>query len=76
MFDITKTQALMFGIGGLVIIALGIYIVGTARRAKNSEVAQISINGLIGIVFMAIGGGALSIAVFGKKVIDFLGIGS
>jgi|GEM_PF-3583418 len=75
MFDLDKTQMLLLGVGGLVVMVLGISIVSMARKAKNSEIAQTALNGLIGIVFMAIGAGALSFAVFGKKVVEFFGFG-
>lgn len=75
MFDLSKVETLLLSVGGLVIIVLGIVIVTSAKKAKNSEVASTALNGLIGIVFMAVGAGALTISVFGKKILDTFGIG-
>lgn len=76
MFNIDNMQKLLIGILGLVIIIAGIFIVSKSSRAQYSETARVSFNVIVGVVIAAIGLGALGFAVFGKRVLDFLGLSS
>lgn len=74
MFNIDNMQKLMIGIFGLVIVGVGIVIASKANKAQYSETARVGFNVIVGVVIAAIGLGALSFAVFGKKVLEFFGL--
>lgn len=76
MFNLDNMQKLLIGVLGLVIIAAGILIVTKSNRAQYSETARVGFNVIVGVVIAAIGLGALSFAVFGKRVLEFLGLSS
>ncbi len=76
MFNMDNMQKLMVGILGLVIIGAAIMIATKSGKAQYSETARTGFNVLVAIVIGAIGLGALSYAVFGKKILDFFGLSS
>ena len=74
MFNLDNVQKLLIGILGLVIIAAGILIVSKSNRAQYSETVRVGFNVIVGVVIAAIGMGALSFAVFGKRILEFFGM--
>ena len=74
MFNLDNMQKLLVGVLGLVIIAAGIVIVTKSNRAQYNETARVGFNVIVGVVIAAIGLGALSFAVFGKRVLEFFGM--
>ncbi|MGV8909323.1 MAG: hypothetical protein ACOH1Y_10100 [Propionicimonas sp.] len=73
--NISTMQGLLVSLGGLAVILLGVSIVAAAKKAKNSEVAQTALNGVVGIIFIAIGAGAVALVAWGKSLMTMLGIG-
>lgn len=74
MFDQAKVQTLLLAVFGLVVVAVGIAIAASAKRAQYSETARVGFNTIVAIVIVAMGMGAIGFAAFGKQVLSALGI--
>lgn len=68
--NISGLQALLISIGGLVIIVVGLAIVASSRKGDMAKTASTSAIALIGIVFMAMGAGAVAVVAFGSDLLD------
>ena len=73
MWDPSTVQKLLLSIFGLVIILAGIRLGGRAQRADYAETARVGFNVMAAVVIVAIGGGAIAFAVFGKQILRLLG---
>ena len=62
----------LLGVGGIIIIITGASILGSARKADMAKTANTSLNTIIGMVFMAVGAGAVSVVAFGTKIANLL----
>ena len=74
MWDPSTVQKLLMSIFGLVIILAGIRLGGRAQRADYAETARVGFNVIAAVVIVAIGGGAIAFAVFGKQILKLFGV--
>ena len=72
MLNVSGIQAFLLSIAGIAIVWVGIRIIGSSKRAQMSETANTSMNAVIGIVFVAIGLGAVAILGLGSDLVDLL----
>ncbi|MGL5809954.1 MAG: hypothetical protein ACRCYQ_08420 [Nocardioides sp.] len=72
MLNISGIQSLLLSIAGIATVWIGIRIIGSSKRAQMSETANTSLNAIIGIVFVAIGLGAVAIFGLGSDLLDLL----
>lgn len=70
MFNETKIIATLLFIAAIVILGIGIVIIASAKRMKMSDTMQISVNAMIGIVFVVIGTGGIGLATLGRGLIE------
>lgn len=62
----------LIGIGGLLLTLVGLWIIGRSKKADTAEVANISLNAAIGILFLGLGAGTFSLVAFGEKIGNLL----
>jgi hypothetical protein len=62
----------LIGIGGLLLTMVGLWIIGRSKKADTAEVANISLNAAIGILFLGLGAGTFSLVAFGEKISNLL----
>jgi hypothetical protein len=74
VWDPGVVQKLLLSVLGLVIIIAAIRLGGRANQAQYSETARVGFNTVIAIVIGGIGAGAIAFAVFGKQVLQALGV--
>jgi hypothetical protein len=74
MLNVEAVRTLLLGLAALAIIVVGIRIISRSKKADFSETARISVNAIVGIVFLAVGAGTFAIVAFGESVLEFLGI--
>jgi hypothetical protein len=75
LFNTAAVRNFLIAIVGLLLLAVGARIVGRSHRADYAETARTSVNAIVGLVFVAMGAGAVAVVTFGQKVIDTFGIG-
>ena len=73
LWNPNTVEKLLMSVLGLVIIVVAIRLGGRANRAQYSDTARIGFNMVLAIVIAAIGAGAISYAVFGKRLLTFFG---
>lgn len=69
MFNEPKIIATLMFIAAIAVLGIGILIVASAKRMDLSKTMAISVNALIGIVFIVIGAGGIGLAVLGQGLI-------
>lgn len=69
----STVQKLLLSVLGLVIIIAGIAVAARAGRANYADTARIGFNVMVGIVIAALGAGTVTLAVFGKSLLEFFG---
>ena len=74
VWDPGAVQKLLLSVLGLVIIITAIRLGGRANQAQYSETARVGFNTVVAILIGGIGAGAIAFAVFGKQVLEALGV--
>ncbi|MPZ60155.1 MAG: hypothetical protein GEU93_02430 [Propionibacteriales bacterium] len=73
-FDLNAIQVLLVSLAGLALVWVGIVVIGRSKKADYSDTVRIGFNAVVGIVLVAAGAGAVTFAVLGRRILDFLGI--
>ena len=72
--DLNAIQVLLVSLAGLALVWVGIIVIGRSKKADYSDTMRIGFNAVVGIVLVAAGAGAVTFAVLGERILDFLGI--
>lgn len=68
------TSKVLLGVIGLVILVVALKIMAGAKKAQYSDTARTGANVVVGMVFVAIGLGAVGYAAFGTQILASFGV--
>ena len=72
MLNVNAIQAFLIVVAGLLFMFIGISILGRAKKAQMSDIAQTSVISVIGAIFIAVGIGSGLVLAFGQDLLKLL----
>lgn len=74
MLDFTRAQQTLIAVFCLVLIVVGMAVVGGAKKQDYAQTARVGFNVIVGIIIAALGLVGISFAMFGKQLLNLVGI--